>query len=90
MALLLETTDQIESACASFAGGFVNQGTDIVVVVREGEEAKDLITVTTTAQAAPTSPSEAVVAIAEACGVAVKDLRATVYVLVGGVDGNQV
>lgn len=81
---------EIESACASFAGGFVNEGTDVVVVVREGEEEKDVSTIASTAQAAPTSPSDAVVAIADACGVAAKDVRATVYVLVGGVDGNKV
>ncbi|CAM9090218.1 unnamed protein product [Ectocarpus sp. 12 AP-2014] len=81
---------EIDSACASFAGGFVNEGTEVVVVVREGEDANDVSTTVTTAQAAPASPSEAVVAIAQACGVALRDVRATVYVLVGGVDGDKV
>lgn len=81
---------QVETACASFAGGFVNAGTDVVVAVRERDEAKNVCTITTTAQAAPTSPSEAVLAIADACGIPVKDVRATVYVLVGGVDGNKI
>ena len=76
-------------ACASFAGGFVPIGTDVVVVVTASDN-NQLASITTTAEAAPGSPREAVRAIAEAYGAEMKDVRATVYVVVGGADGNEV
>ncbi|CAM9100684.1 unnamed protein product [Ectocarpus sp. 12 AP-2014] len=78
-----------EIACSSFAGGFVPIGTDVVVVVTD-VDGKDIAVVKTTAQAAPSSPQEAIFAVAEAYGKAMADVRATVFVVVGGADGNKV
>lgn len=82
-----QPTSMEETACASFAGGFVPIDTEVVVTVNNGEQ--NIAMLKTSAQAAPASPRDAVVAIAEAYNIAVDDVRATVYVVVGGADGNK-
>lgn len=76
-----------ETACASFAGGFVPIDTEVVVTVHNGEE--QIAMLKTFTQAAPTSPRDAVAGIAEAYDIAIDDVRATVYVVVGGADGKR-
>ena len=78
-----------ESACARFAGGFVPVDTEVIVVIARSSN-NDSVTVTTRAENAPSSPKEAVVGIADAYGIDVDDVRATVYVLVGGADGDKI
>lgn len=80
--------DSTESACAKFAGGFVPVDTEVIVVVTRNEDMA-IAMVTTRAESAPSSPKDAVLGIAEAYGIAVDDVRATVYVMVGGADGNK-
>lgn len=82
--------DPTESACSRFAGGFVPADTEVVVVVVSRAENNEVATVTTRAGSAPASPKEAVIGIADAYGLVVDDVRATVYVLVGGADGDKV
>lgn len=82
-------TDEAETACARFAGGFVPIETEVIVVVT-GAEDEEVCVVRTTAQAAPGSPREAVSAVAAAYGRQMTDTSATVYVVVGGADGNKV
>lgn len=86
MTLLI--ADEIERACASFAGGFVSEGTDVVVVVSDRED--NAARVKVSAQAAPASPREAVLAISEACGIDMDRVIATVYVLCGGAHGKEI
>ncbi|CAM9211405.1 unnamed protein product [Pylaiella littoralis] len=80
--MALAITDEIERACASFAGGFLPEGTDAIVVVsdREDEAAK----IRVSARAAPATAREAVVAISESCGIDMDRISAAVYVLCGG------
>jgi voltage-gated potassium channel Kch len=80
--------DQQLSSCASFAGGFVPVNTEAVVIVTDSADT-DIATVKTKAQHAPESPREAISALAEAYGLAVEDVRASVYVVVGGADGKK-
>ena len=84
-----DMNDKISTACAEFAGGFVPVGTEVVVTVGKREENENAVTIRTRASEAPSSPSEAVVAIAEACEVRAGDVRAHVFVLVGGADGDK-
>lgn len=81
------TSMEEETACASFAGGFVPIDTEVVVTVNNGEQ--NIAMLKTSAQAAPMSPRDAVAAIAQAYNIAVDGVRATVYVAVGGADGNK-
>lgn len=81
--------DPTGSACAKFAGGFVPVDTEVIVVVVTRNEDTAIAMVTTRAESAPSSPKDAVLGIAEAYGIAVDDVRATVYVMVGGADGNK-
>ncbi len=81
--------DRTESACSRFAGGFVPADTEVIVVVSRAEN-KEVAMVTTRAGSAPSSPKEAVLGIADAYGIAIDDVRATVYVMVGGADGDKV
>ncbi len=78
-----------KDSCASFAGGFVPAETGVIVTVSniDGEE---IAMVKTTAKEAPSSPREAVTAIAEAYSVAPQSVRVTVYVEVGGASGDLV
>lgn len=81
--------DQRDSACAAFAGGFVPIGTEVVIIVTDIDD-NDIAMVKTTAQAAPSSPREAISAVAEAYAKSTEDVRVTVFVVVGGADGKQV
>lgn len=78
-----------ERACSAFAGGFVPIGTEVVVVVTDIED-NNVAMVKTTAQAAPSSPREAISSVAEAYGKSTEDIRSTVFVVVGGADGKHV
>lgn len=81
--------DPTTSACSRFAGGFVPADTEVMVVVSRADN-NEVATVTTRAGSAPASPKEAVIGIADAYGLVVDDVRATVYVLVGGAEGDKV
>lgn len=83
----MKITNEIERACGKFAGGFVPDGTEVIVVVSDGDE--DLAKVKIRAQTAPTSPRDAVLAIAESCGIGMDDVNAVVYVICGGANGKQ-
>lgn len=76
-------------ACAKFAGGFVAADTEVIVVVT-GADNVDVATVKTRADTPPSSPREAVSGIAEAYGIGMDDVRATVYAVIGGADGKMV
>lgn len=80
--------DQRESACSAFAGGFVPIGTEVVIVVTDVDD-NNVAMVKTTAQAAPSSPREAISSVAEAYAKATEDVRVTVFVVIGGADGKQ-
>lgn len=79
--------DQQLSSCASFAGGFVPVDAEVVVIVTDSADT-DIATVRIKARDAPESPREAISALAEAYGLAAEDVRASVYVVAGGADGN--
>ena len=83
------TMDQTDRACSAFAGGFVPIGTDVVVVVTDVDD-NNVAMVKTTAQAAPSSPREAISAVAKAYAKSTEDVRASVFVVVGGADGKHV
>ena len=80
--------DQQAVSCASFAGGFVPIDTEVVVIVTDSADT-DIAMVKIKACDAPESPIEAISALAEAYGLATQDVRASVYVVVGGADGNK-
>lgn len=86
--ITLNNMDQKNSACSSFAGGFVPIDTEVVVIVTDSGD-NDIAMVKIKARNAPESPREAISALAEAYGLATQDIRASVYVVVGGADGNK-
>lgn len=81
--------DQQLISCASFAGGFVPIDTEVVVIVTDIDD-KEIAMVKTKAQAAPSSPREAIYQVAEAYDKDMGDIRATVFVVIGGADGKDV
>lgn len=87
--VLKRSMDQQESCCACFAGGFVPIGTQVIVIVTDQGD-NDIACTKTMAKDAPSSPREAISALAEAYGLVTEDVRASVYVVVGGADGNRV
>lgn len=80
--------DEQAKSCASFAGGFVAIGTQVIVIITDTED-NEIAMMKTEAKDAPASPREAISALAEAYGLATQDVRASVYVVVGGADGNK-
>ena len=77
-----------QASCASFAGGFVPVGTQVVVTINDKED-NDIAILKTDAKEAPTSPREAIANVANAYGLDTHDIRVTVYAIVGGADGSK-
>lgn len=86
--MTLSITCEIELACACFAGGFVPEGTDVIVVVSDCDE--EAAKVKVSAKAAPESPRDAVLAISGSCGIDMDRTSAIVYVICGGADGKNI
>lgn len=78
-----------QASCASFAGGFVPVGTQVVVVINDRED-NDIAMLKTEAKDAPNSPHEAICTIADAYGLDTHDIRVSIYAVVGGADGSKI
>lgn len=80
-------TNTLETACSNLSAGFLPEGTESIVVVREGKTEKFTVHVISCPSSEDFTPVEVVKSVSEASEIPTESIEVFVYAQVGGAVG---